>query len=73
MSSEKSKPWDGKCPHCGDKRKIFPTGRSITPMDPNLPTREVLICNYCYKTFQIYDKIERIPMLCLENIGTDSN
>jgi transposase-like protein len=57
MSDMKSKPWDGKCPHCGEEERVYPTGGSIGHLSRVIALRKVMICTECNKTFYLFDKI----------------
>jgi C4-type Zn-finger protein len=50
------KPWDGKCPHCGEEKRIYATGGSIGYMGESA-VKTVMICTKCNKTFYLFDKI----------------
>ena len=57
MSNVEPIPWDGKCPHCGEEKRVYPTGGSIGHMGPG-PSNKVMICTKCNKHFYLTEKTE---------------
>jgi transposase-like protein len=56
MSSVEPKPWDGKCPHCGEEKRIYDTGGGIGHLGGSIAFKKVMICTGCNKTFYLFDK-----------------